>query len=499
MMNHIKKAAAFVLILGAGMALAGCSQSSSTEDKVAVQSVAMLTGLDGMGVQDRYSGVVVSQTTHDVNKDEDRTVQELKVSVGQTVKKGEVLFTYDIDEMKLAIDTGKLELEKLQNTIDNTKKQIDKLTKEKAKAKSSEQLSYSIEIQTLETDLKEDEYQLESKKVAQEQLENTLGNADVTSPIDGVVQSINEKGETDDYGNTQAYIVLMEIGNYRVKGTINEMNRAALAGTEGEMMTIRSRVDSSQVWEGRLEKIDTDNPVSDSSSYYDEDEGDEMSQSTQYPFYVTLDNSEGLMMGQHVYIELGDALEDQVSGIWLSSTFIELTDDGQAYMWMANDKDKLERRAVTLGDYDEDLEEYEITDGVTVDDYVAIYDISLKEGADVVRYDEEYFEDVDLGDEDWDDEEWDDTGDEEFIDEEDDEDIEWDDTGDEEWDDEEEEWDDEGLNEGQDEGVYTGNVFPNDGRSASPAGIPVGGYDDIEADIPDDVENYDEVEIEEAR
>ncbi len=479
----MKKKVMTVILLCLALFACGCGDNGKAEDTVAVQSVAMLTGLGGMGAQDRYSGVVVSQNTHDINKEEDRKVAELKVSAGQTVKKGDVLFTYDQDEMKLAVDTGKLELEKLQNTIDNTKKQIDKLTKEKAKAKDSEQLSYSIEIQTLETDVKESEYQLEVKKAAQEQLEKTLGNADVTSPIDGVVQSINEKGETDDYGNTKAYIVLMETGNYRVKGTINEMNRAALMGMEGETMLIRSRVDSAQTWEGTLEKVDTENPVADTASYEEEEE-ESSSQSTQYPFYIKLDDSEGLMMGQHVYIEMGDAAEESDGALWLSASFIEQAEDGNAYMWVANDNDKLERRQVTLGEYDEDLEEYEITEGLSTEDYVAIYDISLKEGMPVTRYDEEYFEEAEFDEEesdwedegDWEDEEGDE-GDEGDWEEADEEDL------------EEEDIDSPAFAPGADEAGAIGGEIEDE----------IEGFDDIGAEPADDIENYDDVDAEEER
>ena len=372
---------------------------SKTEDTVAVQSVSMLAGIGAYGIQDRYSGMVVAQQTQEINKQEDRTVKELKVSVGDTVKKGDVLFTYDVDEMKLAIDTGKLELEKIQNSITSTNKQIAQLEKDKAKAAQSDQLSYSIEIQSLQADVKEYEYQLQTKTVAQELLEKTLGNVDVLATIDGVVQSINDGTQSDDdYGTgSSAYIVLMETGNYRIKGTINEMNRAAMIGMEGQRLIIRSRVNASDIWYGKLDKVDTENPVQRDNDYYYG--GDENSQSTNYPFYVSLDNSDGLMMGQHVYIELDQGQAEQKTGIWLPSYFIDL--DGGAYIWAATAKDKLEKRTVKLGDYDKDLDQYEVLEGVAASDYIAIADVSLREGMPVTRYDEAYFED----DEDWDDDE----------------------------------------------------------------------------------------------
>ena len=412
------------LVMSASLALTGCSliggeNAAKDADTVAVQSVSMLAGLD-MGVQDRYSGVVVAQATKEVNKQEERKIKELKVKVGDTVKKGDVLFTYDTDEMQLAIDKGKLELEKLQNTIDSTKKQIDQLNKEKAKAKQEEQLSYSIEIQELEADNKENEYNLQTKTLEQEQLEKTLGNAEVTAPIDGLVQSINDENssDSDEYeSSSNAYIVLTEIGNYRVKGVINEMSGMSMAGMEGSTVIIRSRVDSAQTWTGTMGKIDTDNP--DKSSSADSDygeESDEMSTTSKYPFYVNLENSDGLMMGQHVFIELDEGQLEKKEGIWLSSEFV---DAENSVVWAANDKDKLEKRTVKLGEYDEDLDEYQIVEGLAATDYVAVIDEELKEGAPVTRYDEAYFEEDEEGDlsdegEDFDAEEAIDEGDDEF-------------------------------------------------------------------------------------
>ena len=73
-------------------------------------------------------------------------------------------------------------------------------------------------------------------------------------------------------------------------------------------MIIRSRVDSSKTWKGTMGSIDMNNGTSDSDSS-DMNMGmsstgsDDQTSSTSYPFYVELDSSENLMLGQHVYIE----------------------------------------------------------------------------------------------------------------------------------------------------------------------------------------------------
>lgn len=375
-----------LLALAAGLGLTGCAGGGESADTVAVQSVSMLAGLGNVGVQDRFAGEVVAQATQEIEKDAERTVGELLVEAGDTVQVGDVLFTYDTDEIQLSIETAQLELEKLENTIESTANEIAQLEKDKKKASSSDQLAYSIQIQTLEAENKENEYNLMTKKVELEGLEKSLENAEVKSEIDGIVQTINEDGATDDYGNAKPYIVLMETGAYRVKGTVNEMNVSSIYELTGQSVIIRSRVDSDQTWTGIMGDVDTENPESSNSYYY---YSDSSSQSSKYPFYVTLEDSEGLMMGQHVYIEMDQGQDAEREGLWLASVYLDLEDG--ACVWVANDNDKLEKRTVTLGEYDEELDEYQIESGLEAADYIAIPDESLKEGQPVTRYDDSYF------------------------------------------------------------------------------------------------------------
>lgn len=370
----------------ASLMMGGCSGTGSDSgETVAVQSVAMLAGLN-TGLQNRYAGKVVSQETQEIKKDEQRTIKEVFVEEGDDVTAGQVLFTYDTDETTLNIEQGKLELEKMSNSIETTKSQIKALEKEKDNAPSSDKLSYTIEIQTLEADIRQTEYNISTKEVEIERLEKSLDNSEVKAEISGVVSSISENGY-DNYGNATAYMTIMQVGNYRIEGNINEMNVWNLP--IGSSVIVRSRVDENQTWSGMLDSVDTEHEVTDDNNgYYYYDGSDSMSKSAKYPFYVTLDSSEGLMMGQHVYIELGDDTT-QREGIWLSSYFIEQNGE-KAFVWAANEKDKLEKRSVTLGQHDDETDEYQITDGLTAEDYIAIPEEGLKEGAAVTRYDDAY-------------------------------------------------------------------------------------------------------------
>ena len=60
------------------------------------QKVSTLTGMDV--AVNRYSGVVESQETTDMNADPSKKIMEVYVTEGQEVKAGDKLFTYDVTE-----------------------------------------------------------------------------------------------------------------------------------------------------------------------------------------------------------------------------------------------------------------------------------------------------------------------------------------------------------------------------------------------------------------
>ena len=79
--------------------------------------------------------------------------------------------------------------------------------------------------------------------------------------------------------------------------------------------------------------------------------------------------------------------EDQKDGLWLEDYYIMQEDDGKAYVWMADSNNQLTKHEVTLGDYDEDEMKYEITDGLTQDDYITVPQDGIQEGAPVIYND----------------------------------------------------------------------------------------------------------------
>ena len=378
---------------------------------VYVSTVSAITGSTS-GVENRFAGVVEPQQTVEIKVDSGRKVKEVKVKTGDEVKKGQLLFEYDLSSIQEDLKQAQLDLDRLKNEALSLAEQITTLEAEKKKASADSQLSYTIEIETNKMNLRKNEYDQKSKTAQIEKLQSATGNTQVRSEIDGVIQKIDtskmgsddseavsdsmdddymsvDSTGSDDSTGSGAFITILSTGAYRIKGTVNEQNMNSII--EGEPVIVRSRVDENLVWKGTMGAIDQDNANTENSSdmYFGmmDSSSDSQTTSTSYPFYVDLESSDGLMLGQHVYIERDEGQEDKKDGLWLSDYYIVDADKEDPYVWASTDKNKLEKRYVILGSYDDELGEYEIVDGLTTKDSIAFPTEALQEGVTTVAGD----------------------------------------------------------------------------------------------------------------
>jgi len=362
--------------------LSGLTACGGDDAAVYVQPVAELAPAGGLVPGDRFGGIVVSESVAEIRRDGDKTVAELLVREGDDVTEGQVLFTYDTDELQLSLDKLRLEQEQLEASIESFARQIADLEDERQYVSSGDQLEYTVQIQTLQVDLTEAELNLKAKQAEVTRAEELLANAEVTSPVTGRVQAISEEGY-DMYGNETAYITIQKSGAYRVKGIVGELQLGSIL--EGTRIRILSRTDDTLTWTGTVTLVDYENP-SQGNSYdmYYGMEADEMTSSSRYPFYVEPDDTAGLLLGQHVYLE-PDPGEEAAGGLSVSAGFFCFEEDGSAYVW-AEKRGRLEKRTVVLGEYDMMTDTYPVLEGLTEEDFIAFPDETFcREGAPTTR------------------------------------------------------------------------------------------------------------------
>ena len=366
----MKRKLAAALVCALCLTLSACGGSGTA---VYVQSVERLAAMGGIAPGNRFLGMVVSEHTAEINRDADKTIAELLVKEGDDVQEGQALFSYDTEELQLNLDKKNLELEQLKSSIESYKEKIKTLERERSGLSGTAKLQYTVEIQSAQVDQKEAELKLKTKEDEVKKAQELLDNSTVTSPITGRVQKINENDTTDSDGKPAAYITIQQSGAYRVKGVLGELQRGSLK--EGDRVKLVPRTEENAAWTGTVTLVDYENPTqgSDTNRYYGSS-SDEMTTASRYPFYVELDSTDGLMLGQHLYIELDTGAD--APGVGISGAFLCYNEDGSAYVW-AEKGGKLEKRAVTLGDYDPMTDVQKITEGLSLEDYIAYPDPEL--------------------------------------------------------------------------------------------------------------------------
>lgn len=352
------------------------SNGSGSEERVYVELIASMNE-QIVGSASRFNGVVETQDLLEVKVDTSRKIDKVHVKVGDVVEKGQTLISYDTSDLKLQLEQANLEKESILNDIASEETQIKLLTEQMNAASEEEKFTYSTQIQNIKNAISQKNYDLQSKQLEIDKIKKQINHSTVESEVSGTVKTINERG-IDELGNSVPFMSILQSGDYRVKGSVDEQNVWSIA--EGQSVILRSRVDENQIWAGTISKIDTENVEQNTNDIYGEGE---VMMASKYPFYIELESSDGLILGQHVYIELDEGQIEKKEGIWLYSFYI-VQDENGAYVWAANAKNRLEKRVIELGEYDADMDQYQIISGLTEDDYIAWPMDGLYEGVATV-------------------------------------------------------------------------------------------------------------------
>ncbi len=334
-----------VAVIAAAAAVAvwkfGGNMGHDSKDRVYVEKVSSIMG-SSAGMQNRYSGLVQPQKTVDINADSERTIKEFLVKEGDTVEEGTPLFVYDTEDLEMDLQQAKLEIENTDLEISGYRSQIAELEKERNAASEDGKFEYTTQIQSVQTQIRQAEYEKSSKKLDIDKIQAKIDNSEVASTAEGVVKTLNDPKTSDANnmgGENNATISIMVTGTYRVKGTLDEQTINAVY--PGSPVIIRSRVDETQTWTGTVDNIDTGETAgsdNDEMMSYSSGGDDGSNSASKYPFYISLDNADGLILGQHVLIELDQGQTEEKEGLWLYASYIVMGEGGNGEESLAMDQ-----------------------------------------------------------------------------------------------------------------------------------------------------------------
>ena len=121
-----------------------------------------------------------------------------------------------------------------------------------------------------------------------------------------------------------------------------------------------------------------------------------MTKSSNYNFYISLNERKGLTVGQHVYVEedVGQLEDTGEEIIELSKHMIVDANTDDPYVWADDGHGHLEKRKVMLGDFNKKSKKYRVVEGLSMEDLLAQPDDGLVSGIRTVNMDEQDEEDL---------------------------------------------------------------------------------------------------------
>ena len=145
-------------------------------------------------------------------------------------------------------------------------------------------MSYDIELLNAQASLKTKDLEEMNKRKEMESLQKVVDTATVSSPITGMIKSLNKTGDKrNSNGEMAPFVSVVGTGGIRIKGMVNELNVASLE--KDASVIVRSRADERMTWKGTISQIDVKAPQNSMNM-------SGSGESTQYPFYVNMENTD---------------------------------------------------------------------------------------------------------------------------------------------------------------------------------------------------------------
>ncbi|WP_348921166.1 efflux RND transporter periplasmic adaptor subunit [Enterococcus rotai] len=338
------------------------------------------------GVDAILAGTVIPNSKSKIQLDATRgIVTELHVNEGETVTKGQNLFSYHSVDNETELKDAELSVANQVNAVAQKREAAnlkwDEYNKKKANAKKEEtkeeelNASYmdasNAEAEVASAQIEADKAQLLVDKAREKVSQNT-----VTAQFDGVIKSIDkdQMNKPPVEGSETPFMEIIDSSVQYVEGKVDEFNKDKFSIDQS--VQILDRNDTSKLWTGKITKVG--NLTTDDDSQKKDDENQNASK---YPFKVMIDQSETPpSIGQHVYIKLVPK-EPEAGKIALPKGYLMKTEN-KTFVWKTKNH-KLEKTPVEVGEENKENGTVEIKSGLTETDSVVYPASELKEGMEV--------------------------------------------------------------------------------------------------------------------
>lgn len=367
------------------LALSGCQEQVEEpvlDTTVTVETTAVQTG--DLSTQSTYIGTISAEGTASVVAMVSGNVEQVAVSVGDTVTAGDLLCRFDDESARLSLQNAQAavssaqesynsavanyggadlpllqeQLRLAQDNYDDTLALLEIGAASQAEVDQAHQtlLSAQAGVEAARASLNSAQAGIRSAQVGVESAQYQLSLYNLTAPISGVVEAVNVTENNFAASGTAAFVI-SNGSNKTVTFYVTDSVRQTL--TPGQAVTVNY---NGQTYEGAVTEIG----------------GVVNAQVGQFQVKAVIDGAQDLPDGLSVELT---TTAHRAAGAVLVPSDAMFFEDGVAYVYLLQDG-KAVRSDVTIGLYTAD--EIAVTDGLTPGDQViTTWSASLRDGADV--------------------------------------------------------------------------------------------------------------------
>lgn len=367
------------------LALVGCQEQTEEpllDTTVTVETAAAQTG--DLSTQSTYIGTISAEGTASVVAMVSGNVEQVAVSVGDTVTAGDFLCRIDDESARLGLQNAQAavnsaqesynsalanyggadlpvlqeQLRLAQDNYEDTQALLEIGAASQAEVDQAHQtlLSAQAGVEAARASLNSAQAGIRSAQVGVESAQYQLSLYNLTAPISGVVEAVNVTENNFAASGTAAFVI-SNGSNKTVTFYVTDSVRQTL--TPGQAVTVNY---NGQTYEGAVTEIG----------------GVVNAQVGQFQVKAVIDGAQDLPDG--LSVELTTTAHRAADAVLVPSDAM-FFEDGVAYVYLLQDG-KAVRSDVTIGLYTAD--EIAVTDGLTPGDQViTTWSASLRDGADV--------------------------------------------------------------------------------------------------------------------
>lgn len=367
------------------LALSGCQEQVEEpvlDTTVTVETTAVQTG--DLSTQSTYIGTISAEGTASVVAMVSGNVEQVAVSVGDTVTAGDLLCRFDDESARLSLQNAQAavssaqesynsavanyggadlpllqeQLRLAQDNYDDTLALLEIGAASQAEVDQAHQtlLSAQAGVEAARASLNSAQAGIRSAQVGVESAQYQLSLYNLTAPISGVVEAVNVTENNFAASGTAAFVI-SNGSNKTVTFYVTDSVRQTL--TPGQAVTVNY---NGQTYEGAVTEIG----------------GVVNAQVGQFQVKAVIDGAQDLPDGLSVELT---TTAHRANGAVLVPSDAMFFEDGVAYVYLLQDG-KAVRSDVTIGLYTAD--EIAVIDGLTPGDQViTTWSASLRDGADV--------------------------------------------------------------------------------------------------------------------